>query len=137
MNPVTDPTNAMLTELAEGRLAPDARRELAQRALRDPQLAAGLKLAMRLADGGAEFARDWVAVAARSDASARSEWWRPLAGVSASLAIIAAVLAMPRLPTHEESSAMQVAAVSQPLPDRIGNMSFEAPELFGGSFEAD
>lgn len=137
MNPATDSTNAQLTELAEGRLAPAARRELAQRALRDPQLAAGLKLALRLADGGAELARDWVAVAARPEATVRSEWWRPLAGVTASLAIIAAVMAMPRLPNHDESSAMQVAAVNQPLPDRIGNMSFEAPELFGGSFEAD
>lgn len=137
MNPATDPTNALLTELAEGRLAPAARRELAQRALRDPQLASGLKLALRLADGGAEMARDWVAIAARPASPARAEWWRPLAGVSASLAIIAAVLAMPRLPSNDESASMHVAGVSQPLPDRIGNMSFEAPELFGGSFEAD
>lgn len=137
VNPVSDPTNALLTDLAQGRLAPAARRELAQRALRDPQLAADLKLALRLADGGAEMARDWVAVAARSQASTRSEWWRPLAGVTASLAIIAAVMAMPRLSTTDETTAMYVASVSQPQTDRIGNMSFEAPELFGGSFEAD
>ena len=137
MNLAIDSSTAALTELAQGSLAPDARRELARRALRDPQLAAELKLALRLADGGAELARDWVAVAARAQSARRSEWWRPLAGVTASLAIIAAVLAMPRLPSPDVSSAMSVAAVSQPLPDRIGNMSFEAPELFGGSFEAD
>ena len=137
MNLAIDSSTAALTELAQGSLAPDARRELARRALRDPQLAADLKLALRLADGGAELARDWVAVAARAQSARRSEWWRPLAGVTASLAIIAAVLAMPRLPSPDVSSAMSVAAVSQPLPDRIGNMSFEAPELFGGSFEAD
>ena len=137
MNLAIDSSTAALTELAQGSLAPDARRELARRALRDPQLAADLKLALRLADGGAELARDWVAVAARAQSARRSEWWRPLAGVTASLAIIAAVLAMPRLPSPDTSSAMSVAAISQPLPDRIGNMSFEAPELFGGSFEAD
>ena len=137
VNLAIDSSTAALTELAQGSLAPDARRELARRALRDPQLAADLKLALRLADGGAELARDWVAVAARAQSARRSEWWRPLAGVTASLAIIAAVLAMPRLPSPDVSSAMSVAAVSQPLPDRIGNMSFEAPELFGGSFEAD
>ena len=134
MNPVLDPTTAALTDLAKGTLAPDARRDLVQRALRDPQLAAELKLALRLADAGAEMARDWVAVAARPAGSPRTEWWRPLAGVSASLAIIAAVLAMP---SHDESASLQVVAVSQPQPDRIGSMSFEAPELFGGSFEAD
>ncbi len=137
MNLATDSSTAALTELAQVTLAPDARRELTRRALRDPQLAAQLKLALRLADGGAEMARDWVAVAARTHSAARSEWWRPLAGVTASLAIIAAVLTLPRLSNPDASSAMNVAAVSQPLPDRIGNMSFEAPELFGGSFEAD
>ena len=137
MNLAIDPSTAALTELAQGTLAPDARRELARRALGDPQLAAELKLALRLADGGAEMARDWVAVAARAQHATRTQWWRPLAGVTASLAIIAAVLAMPRLPNPGASSAMSVALISQPLPDRIGNMSFEAPELFGGSFEAD
>ena len=137
VNPVPDPTTAALTDLAKGTLAPDARRDLVQRALRDPQLAAELKLALRLADAGAEMARDWVAVAARPAGSPRAEWWRPLAGVTASLAIIAAVLAMPRMPSHDESASMHVAGVSQPQPDRIGSMSFEAPELFGGSFEAD
>ena len=137
MNLAIDPSTAALTELAQGTLAPDARRELARHALRDPQLAAELKLALRLADGGAEMARDWVAVAARAQNATRTQWWRPLAGVTASLAIIAAVLAMPRLPNPDASLAMSVAEVGQPLPDRIGNMSFEAPELFGGSFEAD
>ncbi len=137
MNPELDPTTAALIELAQGTMAPDARRELARRALLDPQLAAQLKLALRLADGGAELARDWVAVAARAPSATRSEWWRPLAGVTASLAIIAAVLSMPRLPNPDDTSALSVAAVNQPLPDHIGNLSFEAPELFGGSFEAD
>jgi hypothetical protein len=125
-----------LVELAEGRLAPEARRELALRALRDPRLAVALKLALRLADGGAETARDWVAIAARPVVDERREWWRPLAGVTASLAIIAAVLAMPRLPQDEQGAVVVVA--QQSLPDRIGAASFEAPaELFGGSFEAD
>jgi hypothetical protein len=125
-----------LTELAQGTLDPAARRELALRALRDPQLAAELKLALRLSDGGAEMARDWVAVAARPHPAAR-EWWRPLAGVTASLAIIAAVLSMPRMPTSIQVPAESVAQVQQSLPDQIGSASFEAPELFGGSFEAD
>ena len=137
MNPELDPTTAALIELAQGTMAPDARRELARRALRDPQLAAQLKLALRLADGGAELARDWVAVAARAPSATRSEGGRPPAGVTASLAIIAAVLSMPRLPNPDDTSALSVAAVNQPLPDHIGNLSFEAPELFGGSFEAD
>ena len=46
MNPVLDPTTAALTDLAKGTLAPDARCDLVQRALRDPQLAAELKLAI-------------------------------------------------------------------------------------------
>lgn len=137
MNPVLDPTTAALTELAQGTLAPDARRELALRALGDPQLAAELKLALRLADAGAEMARDWVAVAARPEATAHAQWWRPLAGVTASVAIIAAVMSMPRLPTSDSSTSMHVAGVGQSQSDQIGQMSFEAPELFGGSFEAD
>jgi hypothetical protein len=32
---------------------------------------------------------------------------------------------------------MTVVHVQQSLPDQIGSASFEAPELFGGSFEAD
>jgi hypothetical protein len=127
----------MLTELAQGTLDPTARRELALRAPRDPQLAAELKLAMRLADGSAELARDWVAVAARADVAVGSEWWRPLAGVTASLAIIAAVLSMPRMPVSDHASSVSVTQMQQSLPDQIGSASFEAPELFGGSFEAD
>ncbi len=136
MKPACDQTTAALTELAQGTLDLAARRELALRALREPQLAAELKLALRLADGGAEMARDWVAIAARPQPAAR-EWWRPLAGVAASLAIIAAVLSMPRMPTPDQGSAVTVAQFQQSLPDQIGSASFEAPELFGGSFEAD
>jgi len=131
-----DQTSAALTELAQGTLNPAGRLELARRALRDPALAAELKLAMRLADGGAELARDWVAVAARP-LPGNSEWWRPLAGVTASLAIIAAVFSMPRIPQSDQNAAATVAHMQQALPDRIGSGSFEAPELFGGSFEAD
>lgn len=137
MNPAFDQTTAALTQLAQGTLDPAARRELALRALRDPQLAAELKLALRLADGGAEMARDWVAVAARPQAAGNREWWRPLAGVTASLAIIAAVLSMPRMPQSDQAAPESVAQMQQTLPDRIGSGSFEAPELFGGSFEAD
>lgn len=137
MNTASDQTTAALTALAQGTLDPAARRELALRALHDPQLAAELKLALRLADGGAQLARDWVAVAARPHAAANREWWRPLAGVTASLAIIAAVLSMPRMPVPDQGSAASVAQVQQSLPDQIGSASFEAPELFGGSFEAD
>lgn len=137
MKPAIDQTRALLIELAEGKLAPTARRELALRALRDPQLATEMQLALRLADGGAELARDWVAVAARPSAIDRSEWWRPLAGVTASLAIIAAVFSMPRMPHSEQAAPVTVAEVRQALPDQIGSGSFEAPELFGGSFEAD
>ncbi len=136
MKPAFDQTTAALTELAQGTLDPAARRGLALRALRDPRLAAELKLALRLADGGAEMARDWVAVAARPQASAR-EWWRPVAGVAASLAIIAAVLSMPRMQQQDSAEAAAVAQVQMSLPDQIGAASFEAPELFGGSFEAD
>jgi hypothetical protein len=136
VKPAFDQTTAALAELAQGTLDPAVRRELALRALRDPQLAAELKLALRLADGGAEMARDWVAVAARPQAGAR-EWWRPLAGVTASLAIIAAVMSMPRMPMSDQDPAMTVVHVQQSLPDQIGSASFEAPELFGGSFEAD
>jgi hypothetical protein len=136
VKPAFDQTTAALTELAQGTLDPAARRELARRALRDPQFAAELRLAMRLADGGAELARDWVAVAARPQAGA-GEWWRPLAGVTASLAIIAAVLSMPRMPMPDQDPAITMVHVQQSLPDQIGSASFEAPELFGGSFEAD
>lgn len=126
-----------LTELARGSLAPAQRRQLAQRALRDPQFAAELKLALRLADGSGELARDWVAVAARASAPSNREWWRPFAGVTASLAIIAAVLSMPRNPQVDAPATVAIAQLPASLPDRIGQASFEAPELFGGSFEAD
>lgn len=126
-----------LTALAQGNLAPEQRRLLAQRALRDPQFAAELKLALRLADSSGELARDWVAVAARAPAQAHGEWWRPFAGVAASLAIIAAVLSMPRNPQVDAPATVAMAQVQSTLPDRIGEASFEAPELFGGSFEAD
>lgn len=136
MNMAFDPTTAALTELAQGKLAPEARRELALRALHDAQLAEQLKLALRLADASAELTRDWVAVAAAAS-PARGEWWRPLAGVAASLAIVAAVMSMPRMP-QADSADTAVAHLQQSLPDRIGGASFEAPaDLFGGSFEAD
>lgn len=136
MTLATDSTTAMLTELAQGKLAPAARRELAQRALRDPQLAAEMKLAMRLGDGSAELARDWVAIAARPVAS-HGQWWRPLAGAAASLAVVAAVLFMPRTTPVDHAAPVTVTQVSQQLPDQIGSGSFESPELFGGSFEAN
>lgn len=128
-----DDTQA-LSDLAQGRLAPQARRELVARALRDPALAGQLKLALRLADASAELTRDWVAVAARETATASPQWWRPLAGVATSIAILAAVLALPRAPRPDSAPVM---ASSTALPDRIGEMSFEnGSELFGGSFEA-
>ena len=92
MNQAVDPNTIALIDLAQGKLDPQARRALAQRAMHDPHLAAQMKLAMRLADGGAQMACDWVQVAARAPAAAASTWWRPLAGVTASLAIVAAVL---------------------------------------------
>lgn len=128
----------MLTQLAQGRLAPEERLALARRALTDPALAAEMKLALRLASGGAELARDWVALAQRPSVQAAAQpWWRPLAGVAASLAILAAVMAMPRMPAPGDSSMQQMAQMPAPQTDRIGEMSFEAPELFGGSFEAN
>lgn len=128
----------LLSQLAQGRLAPDERRALARRALTDPALAAELKLALRLANGGAELARDWVALAQRPAVQAAAQpWWRPLAGVAASLAILAAVMAMPRMPSQGDNPMQQMAQVPAPPSDRIGEMSFEAPELFGGSFEAN
>ena len=126
-----------LTELAAGRLDVDARRDLARRALRDPQLAAELKLALRLADGSAEVARDWVSAATPASAPAH-QWWRPLAGAAASLAIVAAVFGVHQ--TTEIRNSTDVVAVQAPkaLPDRIGAAgSFETTELFGGSFERD
>lgn len=136
MTQALDPNTVALTELAQGRLDMDARRELARRALRDPQLAAELKLALRLADGSAELARDWVNVSAQQSAPSHS-WWRPLAGAAASLAVVALVLSVPRM--HQVQNKPEVVAVQShaALPDRIGSGSFEAPELFGGSFEAD
>ncbi len=126
-----------LTELAAGRLDVDARRDLARRALRDPQLAAELKLALRLADDSAELARDWISAAAPAAAPAH-HWWRPLAGAVASLAVVAAVFGVHRM--NETRSPPEIVAVQEHsnLPDRIGTAgSFEAPELFGGSFERD
>jgi NO-binding membrane sensor protein with MHYT domain len=136
VNLALDPTTAMLTDLAQGRLDAQTRRELARRALSDPQLAAELKLALRLAAGSAEMSRDWVGVAARAE-QAQGSWWRPLVGAAASLAIVAAVLSMPRM--HEvQTTAPNVAMQAlSTLPDQIGAGSFEAPELFGGSFERD
>ncbi|MCE7930952.1 MAG: hypothetical protein DYH17_06220, partial [Xanthomonadales bacterium PRO6] len=65
---------------------------------------------------------------------AGAQWWRPLAGVAASLAILAAVLAMPRAP--QDGPTPLVADLGE-RPDRIGQMSFEVgSDLFGGSFEA-
>lgn len=126
-----------LGELAQGRLAPAARQALAQRALRDPALAARLKLALRLADASAELARDWVALAQRPAVqSAGAQWWRPLAGVAASLAILAAVLALPRAPQGGATSPLVAELGARP--DRIGQMSFEVgSEMFGGSFEGE
>ncbi len=128
----------MLTQLAQGRLAPEERLALARRALTDPALAAEMKLALRLASGAAELARDWVALAQRPSVQAAAQpWWRPLAGVAASLAILAAVMAMPRMPAPGDIGSQQMAQMPAPQSDRIGEMSFEAPELFGGSFEAN
>lgn len=127
-----------LTELAAGRLDVDARRDLARRALHDPQLAAELKLALRLADGSAELARDWISAAAAPAPAPIYHWWRPLAGAAASLAIVAAVLGVHRM--NETQNSTEVVAVQghTALPDRIGAAgSFEATELFGGSFERD
>lgn len=136
MNAAQD--NELLTQLAQGRLPPDERLALVRRALTDPALAADMKLAMRLADGGAELARDWVALAQRPSVQAAAQpWWRPLAGVAASLAILAAVMAMPRMPAPGDTQAQQMAQMPASHSDRIGEMSFEAPELFGGSFEAN
>lgn len=128
----------MLTQLAQGRLAPEERLALARRALTDPALAAEMKLALRLQAGSAELARDWVALAQRPSVQAAAQpWWRPLAGVAASLAILAAVMAMPRMPAPGDIGSQQMAQMPAPQSDRIGEMSFEAPELFGGSFEAN
>ncbi|MBK8068347.1 MAG: hypothetical protein IPK27_12170 [Rhodanobacteraceae bacterium] len=128
----------MLTQLAQGRLAPEERLALARRALTDPALARDMKLAMRLAGGGAETARDWVALAQKPAVQAAAQpWWRPLAGVAASLAILAAVMAMPRMPAPGNLESQQMAQMPSAPGDRIGEMSFEAPELFGGSFEAN
>lgn len=134
MTPILDDETQALTHLAEGRLGADARRDLVRRTLRDPQLAAHMKLALRLADGSAEITRDWIRSAAPTVAPAYS-WWRPLAGVAASLAVVAMVLSVPRM--SQVQPAADVVAVQAPsaLPDQIGSASFEAPELFGGSFE--
>jgi len=136
VNQAFDPITLALTELAQGKLDPQARRALAQRALHDSQLASEMKLAMRLADGGAQLACDWVQVAARAPQS-QHVWWRPLAGVTASLAIVAAVLTMPRTAQIDSIQSVSVAHLQQSVPDQIGSGSFEAPELFGGSFETD
>lgn len=128
----------MLTQLAQGRLSPDERRVLARRALTEPALAAEMRLALRLQAGSAELARDWVALAQRPAVQAQAQpWWRPLAGVAASVAILAAVMAMPRMPAQGDLEAQQMAQMPATQSDRIGEMSFEAPELFGGSFEAN
>lgn len=123
-----------LLRLAQGTLEPSARLALAQRALTDPALAMDMKLAMRLSAASAELARDWVAVAARTPAP-QAVWWRPLAGVAASLAIVAAVLALPRQPGLDPAHSPSVALQSQS--DRIGGASFEADSLSGGGFEAN
>lgn len=127
-------TQDALVRLAQGSLEPAARLDLARRALTDPALALQLKLALRLSAPSAELARDWVAVAARVPAAAHG-WWRPLAGVAASLAIVAAVLALPRQPGLEPQQIPSVAM--QSAPDRIGVASFEADSLSGGGFEAN
>ncbi|MDX2219715.1 MAG: hypothetical protein SF172_11895 [Burkholderiales bacterium] len=127
-------TQDALVRLAQGTLEAAARVELARRALTDPALARELKLALRLSAASAELARDWVAVAARAPAPAHS-WWRPLAGVAASLAIMAAVLALPRQPGLEPQHSPSVAL--QNVSDRIGGASFEADSLSGGGFEAN
>mgnify|MGYP006872457425 CR=1 FL=1 len=137
VNQAVDPNTIALIDLAQGKLDPQARRALAQRAVHDPHLAAQMKLAMRLADGGAQVACDWVQVAARAPAPAAHAWWRPLAGVTASLAVVAAVLTMPRTAQIDSTPSESVAQMQQSLPDQIGAGSFEAPELFGGSFETD
>ena len=132
-----DAWTATLTELAQGTLAPDARRCLVQSALRDPQRMAELKLAMRLSASSAELSCDWVRTAAQTSAPQRSMWWRPLVGACASLAIVAVVISMPRPSPVDRPGESSLAHMQPSLPDRIGSGSFETPELFGGSFEAD
>lgn len=136
MNQACEADTRALIELADGRLSLDARRVLARRALHDPKLANELKLALRLADGSAELARDWIAAAAPSKHDQHS-WWRPVAGAFASLAVVAAVLSVPRMnevPRSRDVVALEAHADS---PDQIGAGSFESTELFGGSFERD
>jgi len=136
MNTELDHTQS-LTQLSLGRLPLEQRRELALRALNDPQLARELKLALRLADESANLTRDWVRVAAQST-EVHVGWRRPLAGMVASLAVAAAVMLVPwqsNAPPLSPTVAVndRVAA----LPDHIGGGSFEASadSIGSGSFE--
>ena len=134
MTLMPDATTGALTRLAQGTLEAPARVELARRALGDPALARELKLALRLAAASGELARDWVAVASRAPAPTHA-WWRPLAGVAARLAVVTAVLTVPRH-TDMPGQPSQIVA-GHVAPDRIGSGSFEADSLSGGGFEAD
>jgi len=136
MNTELDHTQS-LTQLSLGRLPLEQRRELALRALNDPQLARELKLALRLADESANLTRDWVRVAAKST-EVHASWRRPLAGMVASVAVAAAVMLVPWQSSAPPSSpTVAVNDRIADLPDHIGGGSFEASadSIGSGSFE--
>lgn len=138
MNRAEAVTAGMLQALAEGRLALSERARLAATAANDPDLAREIQLALRLSDGSAELASNWVALAARAPAARASFGWRPALAMAASLGALALVTQLPGERKLEEAASQtaSVVSVQAERPDRLSSPSFESGELFGGSFES-
>ncbi len=121
-----------LVDLAAGRLSPDERRALVLRALRDPEAAAELKLALRLADESTALASAMVSAAERETVVARP--WRAVFAAALSVTAVAVTLPLLKPAATVDSGAPSVAEVPA-LPDRIGGTSFESDRFGGGGFE--
>lgn len=126
-----------LTRLGLGTLDLGGRARLTQRSLVDPAFARELKLALRLADESAAMTRAWVQVAGQ--AAHVAGWRRPLAGITASLAIAAAAMLAPWQSQVPNTQAPTVAVQSaRMLPDSLASGSFEvgsSDSIGNASFE--
>ncbi len=138
MNPMREDLNSQLTQLALGTLPAPERLALVQRAAMDPQLAMDMKLAMRLRQESASLTCDWVQTAARPAAAGLQNWRRSLAGVTASVAIAAAVMLVPAQRQQVDDGSM-IAFNDLPMQSDVisGGGSFEAnaDSIGHGSFE--
>jgi|GEM_PF-1732266 len=138
MNENHEDLNHQLTQLALGTLSASARLHLVQRAANDAQLALDIKFALRLRDESAALTCDWVQTASRPSAAGVSNWRRSLAGVTASVAIAAAVMLVPaQRQTADDTSMVAFNELPTTSDVILGAGSFEAngDSIGQGSFE--